>query len=139
MQNDGPRHGGRVLVCDDSLLIAEVVAEFLRECGLEPMGPVGRLESAMEMARQRALDCAILDINLNGRPCFPVCAILSARHISFLFLTGYPHAAVPIEYRGASLVSKPFEPTEMKEVLAQMLGLPRGWPLPEHLSSSVRH
>jgi DNA-binding response OmpR family regulator len=137
--NDGPRHGGRVLVCDDNLLMADVVAEFLLECGVEPMGPVGRLESAMRMARERALDGAILDINLNGRPCFPVCAILSARRIPFIFLTGYPAAAIPIEYRGAPLVAKPFEPNEMKEVLAQMLGLPQGWPLPEHLRSSVRH
>src|SRR5215217_4653062 len=137
--NGRPWHGGRVLVCDDNLLMADVVGELLRECGLEPIGAVGRLESAMQMACERALDGAILDINLNGRSCFPVCAILSARHIPFMFLTGYPHAAVPIEYRGASLVSKPFEPTEMKEVLAQMLGLPRGWPLPKHLSSSVRH
>jgi hypothetical protein len=82
MRSDGrPRQGGRVLVCDDNLLMADVVAEFLRECGLEPMGPVGRLESAMRMARERALDGAILDINLNGRPCFPVCAVLSVRRI----------------------------------------------------------
>jgi DNA-binding response OmpR family regulator len=87
-----PRNGGRVLVCDDNLLIADVVVEFLRECGLEPMGPLGRLESAMHMARERALDGAILDLNLNGRPCFPICAILSARRIPFMFLTGYPHA-----------------------------------------------
>jgi len=117
--------------------MAEVVCEFLRECHLRPMGPVGRLESAVQMARERALDGVILDINLNGRPCFPVCAILSARRIPFMFLTGYPGAAVPIEYRGAALVTKPFEPNEMKEVLA--LGLPQGWPLPDHLSSSVRH
>ena len=124
--NDGPRHGGRVLVCDDNLLFAEVVAEFLRECGLEPMGPVGRLESAKHMARERALDGAILDINLGGRPCFPICAILSARRIPFVFLTGYPGAEIPVEYRGAPLVTKPFEPTEMKEILAHMLGLPQG-------------
>jgi CheY-like chemotaxis protein len=140
MRRDGrPRHGGRVLVCDDNLLMADVVAEFLRECGLEPMGPVGRLESAMRMARERALDGAILDINLNGRPCFPICAILSARRIPFIFLTGYPQAAISIEYRAAPLVAKPFEPTEMKEVLAHMLGLPQDWPPPEHLPSSVRH
>ena len=137
--NDGPRHGGRVLVCDDNLLIAEVVAEFLRECSLEPLGPVGRLESTMQMARQRALDGAILDINLNGRPCFPVCAILSARRIPFIFLTGYPLAAIPIEYRGAPLIAKPFESNEMKEILARMLDLPQDWPRPAHLSSSVRH
>ena len=106
MRSDGrPRHGGRVLVCDDNLLMAEVVAEFLRECGLEPIGPVGRLESAMRVARERALDGAIRDINLGGRPCVPICAILSTRRIPFMFLTGYPHAAIPIEYREAPLIS----------------------------------
>jgi len=129
----------RLLVCDDNLLMAEVVAEFLLECGLEPIGPVGRLESAMRMARERALDGAILDINLNGRPCFPICAILSARRTPFMFLTGFPQAAIPIEYRWAHLIAKPFELTEMKEVLAHMLGLPQGWSLPEHLQPSLRH
>jgi DNA-binding response OmpR family regulator len=136
--NGRPWHGGRVLVCDDNLLMADVVAEFLRDCGLEPVGPVGRLESAMHTARERALDGAILDINVNGRPCFPVCAILSARRIPFIFLTGYPHAGIPIEYRGSPLMGKPFEPNEMKEALADMLGLSQGWS-PEHLRPGVRH
>ena len=139
MRSDGrPWHGGRVLVCDDNLLMAEVVAEFLRECGLEPVGPVGQLESAIPMARERALDGAILDINLRGRPCFPICAILSARRIPFVFLTGNLAAAIPIEYRGVTLVTKPFEPIDMKETLADMLGLSQGWPLPPH-HSSLRH
>ena len=137
--NDGLRHGSRVLVCDDNLLMADVVAEFLRECGFEPMGPVGRLESAMQMARERALDGAVLDINLLGRPVFPVCSILSARRIPFIFLTGYPQAAIPIEYRSAALVAKPFEPNEMKEILAHMLGLPQSLPRPEHRRSNARH
>ena len=140
MGNDGrPWHGGRVLVCDDNLLMADVVAEFLRECGLKPMGPVGHLESAMQMARERALDGAILDINMAGRPCFPICAILSARRIPFVFLTGYPEAGIPVEYRGTGLITKPFEPTEMKEVLAHMLGLPEGLQLPEQRPSSRLH
>ncbi len=140
MRSDGrPWHGGRVLVCDDNLLIADLVVEFLRECGLKPVGPVGRLESAMHMARERALDGAILDIDLNGRPCFLICAILTARRIPFMFLTGYTHAIVPIEYRGAPLIAKPFEPNEMKEIVSDMLGLPDDWPPPEHLRPGVRH
>jgi len=126
-------------VCEDNVLMADVVCEFLRECHLRPMGPVGRLESAVQMARERALDGVILDINLNGRPCFPVCAILSARRIPFMFLTGYPGAAVPIEYRGAALVTKPFEPNEMKEVLAHMLGLPEGLRPSEQRQSTRLH
>ena len=138
-RNSRAWHGGRVLVCDDNLLIADVVAEFLRECGLKPIGPVGRLESAMHMARERTLDGAILDINLNGRPCFPICTILSARRIPFMFLTGYPHAAIPIEYRSTPLITKPFEPNEMKEALAEMLGLPEDLRPPEHFMPGVRH
>ena len=130
---------GRVLVCDDNLLMGDVVAEFLRDCGLEPVGPVGHLESAMQIARQRALDGAILDINLGGTSCFPICATLSTRRIPFAFLTGYPKAAIPIEYCAVPLVIKPFETTEMKEMLSHMLGLPKGWPLPEHLRASVLH
>jgi DNA-binding response OmpR family regulator len=132
-------HGGRVLVCDDSLLIADVVCEFLRECGLDAMGPVGRLETAMHMARERALDGAILDINLNGGPCFPVCAILSARRIPFVFLTGYPEATIPAEYRWAPFIAKPFDPVEMKEVLADMLGMPESLQLPDQSQSNRLH
>jgi DNA-binding response OmpR family regulator len=73
------------------------------------------------MARERVLEGAILDINLNGEACFPVCAVLAARRIPFIFLTGYPAAAIPTEYRGAPVVAKPFEPNEMKEMLARML------------------
>lgn len=71
------------------------------------MVPVGRLESAKQIARERTLDGAILEINLMGRPCFPV--------------------------------AKPFEPKEMKEMLADMLGIPRSLPLPERRRSSIRH
>ena len=66
MRSDArPWHGGRVLVCDDNLLMAEVICDFLRECSLEPI-PVGELESALHIARIRALDGAILDINLKA-------------------------------------------------------------------------
>ena len=37
------------------------------------------------------------------------------------------------------MVAKPFEPNEMKEVLAHMLRLPSGWPLPKHFRPSARH
>ena len=106
--------------------MADLLCEFLRDCGLEPVGPLGDVEGAKHFARVRALDGAILDISLNGQPCFPLCAILSARHIPFVFLTGYgdnSRSLIPMEYRGAPTLSKPFEPDEMKEILAQMLGL----------------
>src|ERR1044072_2221073 len=70
--NGRPWHGGRVPVCEDNVLMADVVCEFLRECHLRPMGPVGRLESAVQMAPERALGGAILRVNLNGPARFSI-------------------------------------------------------------------
>jgi hypothetical protein len=33
---------------------------------------------------------------------------------------------IPIEYRGAPSVTKPFEPNEMKEIVVDMLDFPEG-------------
>ena len=125
---------GRVLVVEDNFLMAEVVCDFLRDCDLEPVGPVGELAEAMELARTSGFDGAILDINLRGRFCFPVCSILLARRIPFIFLTGYGdrRLMIPSEFRGATFIDKPFEPSELKEVLAQMLNLTDDTPARMH-------
>jgi DNA-binding response OmpR family regulator len=134
-------HGGRVLVCEDNFLMAEVVCDFLRECALEPIGPAAGLESAINLARECALDGALLDINLNGRLCFPVCTILSTRHVPFVFLTGYSELSrslIPLEFRGARLLSKPFEPYDMKDALAEMLRVADG-PSSGQVGPVLRH
>ena len=121
---------------------ADLLCEFLRDCDLEPIGPAYQLESAEQFARVRALDGAILDISLKGQPCFPRCAILTARHIPFVFLTGYEansKSLIPMEYWGASTISKPFEPDEMKEILAQMLGLGEGMAPSNNSRRILRH
>ena len=54
MPSDGrPCHGGWVLVCDDNPLMAEVICEFLRESGLEPIGRAGELERDERAVRRR--------------------------------------------------------------------------------------
>lgn len=126
-------HGGAILVCEDNLLMAEVVCEFLRDCGLAPVGPAATLEESLRQAQDGRLDGAILDVKLRNRSCFPICPILATRHIPFLFLTGYRElAAVPAEFRGAAMIRKPFEPAEMKGAIARMLDL-----ADEHLPQSV--
>jgi DNA-binding response OmpR family regulator len=135
-------HGGRILVCEDNLLLAEVVCDFLRDCGLQPIGPASRLEEGMRLGRERALDGAVLDINLNGRLCFPLCSVLSARRIPFIFLTGYSGLSadiIPLPFRAIPLVAKPFEPNELKEALAAMLGLDDGQSPPRVPQAPMQH
>ena len=56
----------RILVVEDEVLIAVEIEERLQRLGCEIVGPVGRLESALELARSTALDGAVLDVNVKG-------------------------------------------------------------------------
>ena len=115
------------------------MCDFLRECGLEPIGPLTTIEDAREAARQQLLDGAVLDLKLGRHLCFPVCAILDARRIPFIFLTGYGDLSmIPVELRSTPVICKPFESREMKSALATMLRLDEGMCV-SHTAPKVRN
>ena len=87
------------------------------------VGPFSRVPQAMDAARSEQIDLAILDVNVAGTMVFPVADILAARHIPFLFLSGYGRQAVPPDHPDWSVCSKPFRPEELVTMLvAQMDG-----------------
>ncbi len=115
-------NGGRILVVEDNFLFAELVCDFLRECKLVPVGPAFDVDKALPMAREADLDGAVLDLNLRSGLSLPVCCALSARSIPFLFLTGMNELSViPVEYRGAPMISKPFDTGELTAALAGIM------------------
>ena len=139
IEGAGMLRGSRILVVEDNYLLAEVICDFVTECGMQPIGPASGLETGLVHARETPLDGAILDINLDGRFCFPICNVLVQRGIPFCFLTGYSHLAmVPQQYRHAPLVSKPFEPEEMRNVIDMMLSGQFTGPLMRAASSKGR-
>ena len=65
-----------------------------------------------------------------------------SKDIPFILLTEYGEQSkslVPTEYRGAPVISKPFEPNKMKEVLAQILGLSEGMSSSNTPRPTLRH
>jgi DNA-binding response OmpR family regulator len=130
--------GAKILIVEDNYLLAEVVCDFVSDCGMEPIGPATGLDRALVYARETPLDGAILDINLDGRLSFPICSVLRQRGIPFCFLTAYGDLSlVPQQFRAVPLVSKPFESDEMRTALATMLSGGLGGPL-LRAASSVR-
>jgi DNA-binding response OmpR family regulator len=101
-------HGLRILVVEDSLLIADVIVDALCDCGCRTIGPAPRLEQGLMLAAVERLDGALLDVNLAGENCFPIAAALDARRVPFAFLTGYGELAIPAEYRAVPRLTKPF-------------------------------
>ncbi len=129
--------GAKILVVEDNYLLAEVVCDFVTDCGMRPIGPATGLDRGLVYARETMLDGAILDINLDGRLSFPICAVLLQRNIPFCFLTAYGDLSlVPQQFRGAPLVSKPFEPEEMRGAIETMLRGQLDGPLMRAASSS---
>ena len=115
--------GLRVLVVEDDMLIAACIEEALHGVGCVVVGPVSKLEAALELANEETLDAAILDINIRGGHVYPVAERLRARGIPFALASGYGDWALPEAFRNQPRLTKPF--TE-QELLAQMLSLHRG-------------
>jgi len=100
-----PAHSGRrVLVVEDEALTAIPLQQLLEDAGYIVLGPVGRVEDALDLLRSGPPDAAVLDVNLFGATVDPVAARLEDMGVPFLFCTGYhlgatagsrhPHAPV---------------------------------------------
>jgi PAS domain S-box-containing protein len=109
----------RILVVEDSALIALEIEEAVRNLGFEVLGPVGRLSAAMELAQTQPVDGALLDINLDGVQVYPVADLLRERGVPIVFATGYDRRTVlPARFESVPTLAKPFSPSELARLLA---------------------
>jgi CheY-like chemotaxis protein len=100
----------RILVVEDNVLIASLLADWLKGAGHQVVGPVGMLEPSLEKLADIGADAALVDIFLGSRPNgLALAEILSAQRIPFGFLSGYSVNLLPIGLRYRPRVEKPFE------------------------------
>ena len=78
----------RILVVEDEFLVAMQIEAILTRAGWRVIGSAGTLSSAVSLARKSACDAALLDVNLRGERADEVAAILFARGVPFLFVSG---------------------------------------------------
>lgn len=107
----------RILVVEDEMLVAMLIEDLLVDLGHQPIGPVMRLEPAIEKAATAEIDMAILDINLAGKRSFPVADRLKERGIPFIFASGYGAAGLEPPYLSAHVLQKPFDLPQLKDAL----------------------
>jgi CheY-like chemotaxis protein len=107
----------RVFVVEDELMIRILLEDMLRDLGYTTAGEAGRVEEALEAAKNVDFDLAILDVNLNGQPVLPVADALAARGTPFVFATGYGDRGIPESYRDRPTLKKPFQIDGLKHVL----------------------
>ena len=92
--------GRRILLVEDDYIMAQDLAAELQGAGVEVLGPVPDIGSALALLDAGPTpDGAILDINLGGEMIYPLVDTLQDRNIRFVLATGYEAWSIPERYR----------------------------------------
>lgn len=112
----------RVLVVEDSMIIALDTEETLLQLGIGQVAVAG----ALDCIAKGPPEFALLDYNLGDESSEAVAAELSRHGIPFYFVTGYGDAVGKLtESKAAGVLQKPFSPSDLAQVLQQVDGTPR--------------
>ena len=107
--HNGPLRGLRVLVVEDDYFIALELCHALRNAGAEVVGPARSVQSGLDAIRSEQLDCAVLDINLQGQMGFQIAEELRARDVPAIFATGYDRGTIPDGLADLPRLEKPVD------------------------------
>ena len=116
--------GRRVLVVEDEAMIAMMIEDMLVDLGCEIVGPASQIAQALRVIKSEEFDAAILDVNLNGVPIFPVADALSAKSVPFVFATGYGASGILAENTAHLVLQKPFKQQQLENALSSLLARP---------------
>ena len=114
----------RILIIEDELLIALVIEEMAKDLGYRISGIASNLALARQELAKRNFDGALLDVNLDGRPCPELADLLIERDMPFAFVTGYDYIVEP-RHDSIPILQKPFTPAQLGVLLVHLVGPPK--------------
>lgn len=118
---DRPLQGSRILVVEDEYFLAADIQEALTAAGADVVGPVATVdEAAALLASAGTIDLAILDINIQGEPIFPIADRLRSDGVPFAFATGFDQWLIPERFENVPHMEKP---QKASSIVAQMASL----------------
>jgi len=116
--------GRRILVVEDSPVVAPFTAELLAELGCEVLGPAPNMAAARELVDDESIiDAAMMDVHIRGERVFPLCDALDARGVPFVLTSGYADWQMPDKWQDRPRLSKPYTIEQVEEALADLLNL----------------
>lgn len=110
----------RILLVEDEMLVAMMIEDILLDAGHVLIGPLAHVDKALEAARHETLDLAILDVNINGGPVYPVAEALAARGIPFAFASGYGAGGLDQKWQKQPTLQKPFNRDDLHGMVRRL-------------------
>lgn len=115
--------GERVLLVEDSLIIALDAEDILGHLGASEVATASSVDAALGLLEGATPTVAILDINLGNSTSFAIADALLERNVPFMFATGYgEQAKFPDVHRGRLVVQKPYTVGNIARALASVVG-----------------
>src|SRR3954462_7387826 len=114
--------GRRILVIEDSPVVAPFTVDILAELGCEVVGPAPNMALAREMVDGGDFDGALLDVHIRGERVFPLCELLSAKGVPFVLTSGYADWTMPEKWDGRPRLQKPYTIEQVEEALISLFG-----------------
>lgn len=112
--------GRRILVVEDDYILARDLSGALTELGANVMGPAPTAFYAELLMTKKHIDCAVLDVTLHGQKVFELAGKLRSRGTPIIFATGYDKEQLPLELRSSPVLTKPFEITDLLELISDL-------------------
>jgi two-component SAPR family response regulator len=109
--------GIRVLVVEGEFFIALELEAMIRDLGGTVAGPVGRLDAARTVMRQEKINCAILDVKLDGDTSLPLVDDLIASGFPVILVSGYDSGHLPNRFADTPKLGKPVSVAELARAL----------------------
>jgi DNA-binding NtrC family response regulator len=112
--------GIRVLVVEDEFLVALHLEAMIGDLGGTVVGPVAQLDAARTVMLQEKINCAILDVRLNGLTSLPLADELIASGFPVILASGYDSDQLPGRFADTPKLRKPFSVHDLARVLERI-------------------
>jgi CheY-like chemotaxis protein len=113
--------GRKILVIEDSPVVAPFVADLLTDLGCIVVGPAPNMAAARELAEAGGFDAALLDVHIRGERVFPLCDVLDHHNIPFVLTSGYANWQVPERWADRPKLQKPYMLDGVRDALEEAL------------------
>jgi CheY-like chemotaxis protein len=113
--------GRRILLVEDSPVVGPFTVDILADLGCEVVGPAPNMAQARELIEDGLFDAALMDVHIRGERVFPLCEMLDARNVPFVFTSGYADWTMPDKWNDRPRLQKPYTVDQVEHALTDLL------------------